>query len=58
VEKETSVEIVKLALTVRNISAIAETDALNAQMSVRVVQNIAKTVRECSVKNAGFALIV
>ena len=56
--KETSVQIVKHVLTVQNISATAETDALNVQMSVRAVQNIAKTVRECSVKNAGFALIV
>ena len=56
--KETSVQIVKLALTVQNISATAETAALNVQMSAKAVASNVKTVRECFVKNAGFALVV
>ena len=56
--KATSAQAVKCALTVLNTSATVETVALNAPLSAKDVQRIAKTVRDLSVQNVVFVPIV
>ena len=55
--KATSAQAVKCALTVLNISATVVTVVLNAPLSAKDVQRIAKTVRDLSVQNAVFVPI-
>ena len=56
--KATSAQAVKCALTVLNISATVVTVVLNAPLSAKDVQRIAKTVRDLSVQNVVFVPIV
>lgn len=58
VVKATSAWVVRCALTVLNTSATVETVALNAPLSAKDVQRIAKTVRDLSVQNVVFVPIV